>query len=144
MALGIAWKTAGGKMCLAAAALKAAKGSPLAMSFTKSSLLKSFRFPSRLSYSIVASKGKRLKFGFLNLKALPAQDSCTRFCFVVKRKNGCAVFRNRCRRILRPIFFGAAKNFKEPLWIMVIVNMNSENADWEAFKACAKNCLSSL
>jgi ribonuclease P protein component len=108
------------------------------MSFTKSNSLKSFRFPSKLSYSIVASKGKSLRLGLLNLKTLPAPDSQTRFCFVVKKKNGCAVFRNRCRRILRPIFFKEAKNFKKPLWIMVIVNMIRENADWKKLRECAK------
>jgi len=98
--------------------------------------LKNFRFPSLASYGTVASKGKRLKFGLLNLKVLPAPDACTRFCFVVKKKSGNAVFRNRCRRILRCVFFNEAKNFKEPLWIMVIVEMNKANADWKVLRAC--------
>jgi len=123
---------------------KAAKGSPLAMSFTKNSLLKSFRFPSKLSYKVVASEGKGLRFGLLSLKILPAPDTSTKFCFVVKKKNGCAVFRNRCRRILRPIFFNAAKNLKNPLWVMVMVNMNMENADFEGLRNCAETAIKKM
>ncbi|MDR3001692.1 MAG: ribonuclease P protein component [Fibromonadaceae bacterium] len=107
-------------------------------------MLKSFRFPSRVSYAIVASRGKRFSFGFLNLKALPAPDSQTRFCFVVKKKNGSAVFRNRCRRVLRHILFKAAKNFKEPLWIMATINMNKANADWKALRENANSSEISL
>jgi len=123
-------------MYLAAAVQKAVKGSLLAMSFTKSNSLKRFRFPSKASYGIVASKGERMKFGFLSLKILKSPDGCNRFCFTVKKKNGCAVFRNRCRRVLRPIFFKEAKNFKVPLWIMATVEMNRANADWKALRAC--------
>jgi len=131
-------------MYSAAAVQKAAKGSPLAMSFTKNSSLKNFRFPSKASYNIVASKGKRVKFGFLSLKILQSPDSCTRFCFIVRKKSGCAVFRNRCRRVLRPIFFNEAKNFKAPLWIMAIVEMNAENADWKALRACGEEAAEEL
>jgi ribonuclease P protein component len=125
-------------MYLAAVGQKAAKGSPLAMSFIKNSSLKSFRFPSKAAYGVVASKGKRLKFGFLNLKMLPAPDACNRFCFIVKKKNGNAVFRNHCRRVLRSIFFNEAKNFKSPLWIMAMVEMSKANADWKALRACGE------
>jgi len=114
------------------------------MSSTKSNLLKNFRFPSKASYSTVASKGKRLKFGVLNLKTLPAPDSYTRFCFIIKKKNGCAVFRNRCRRVLRNIFFNAAKNFKKPLWIMTTIEMNAENADWSELRACGDRVVATL
>jgi len=107
-------------------------------------LLKSFRFPSKASYSAVASKGKRLKFGVLSVKFLPAPDFCTRFCFIAKKKNGCAVFRNRCRRVLRPIFFNAAKNFNKPLWIMVSIGINAERADWKELRACGNRVVAAL
>jgi len=123
---------------------KAAKDSPLAMRSIKSNSLKSFRFPSKDSYSTVASKGKRAKFGFLSLKILQSPDDCSRFCFIVKKKNGCAVFRNRCRRVLRHIFFNEAKNFKMPLWIMAIVDMNRANADWKALRACGEEAVKEL
>jgi ribonuclease P protein component len=104
-------------------------------------LLKTFRFPSQVSYSLVASKGKRLKSGFLTLKILPAPDTCSRFCFVVKKKNGNAAFRNRCRRVLRPIFFNEAKNFKAALWIMAIVEMNEANKDWKGLRENAEKAV---
>ena len=96
--------------------------------------LKDFRFPSQDSYNIVASKGKRLRLGFLSLKIMPAPDACNRFCFVVKKKNGNAVFRNKCRRILRSVVFKGAKNFKLPFWIMAVVDMSQTNANWKALR----------
>jgi len=114
------------------------------MRSTKSNSLKNFRFPSKASYNTVASRGERVKFGFLSLKILQSPDACNRFCFIVKKKNGCAVFRNRCRRVLRPIFFNEAKNFKVPLWIMAMVEMNKANADWEALRACGKEAAEGL
>jgi len=131
-------------MCLTDGVPKAEKDSPSAMSFTKNNSLKKFRFPSRVSYSLVASKGKRLRSGILNIKMLSASDACNRFCFIIKKKNGCAAFRNRCRRILRNIFFEAAENFKKPLWIMLIVDMNEDNANWEQFRESAKCAISLL
>jgi ribonuclease P protein component len=82
----------------------------------------------------VASKGKRLRLGFLSLKIMPAPDACNRFCFIVKKKNGNAVFRNKCRRILRSVFFKEAKNFKSPFWIMAVVDMSHINVNWEALR----------
>jgi len=93
-----------------------------------------FRFPSQVSYSIVASEGERRRLGFLSLKIMPALDACNRFCFIVKKKNGNAVFRNKCRRILRSVFFNEAKNFKSPFWIMITVEMNRTNADWAVLR----------
>jgi ribonuclease P protein component len=97
-----------------------------------------FRFPSQDSYNVVASKGKKLRLGFLSLKIMPAPDDCNRFCFIVKKKNGNAVFRNKCRRILRSVFFKEAKNFKLPFWIMAVVEMSKVNANWEALRADAE------
>jgi len=82
----------------------------------------------------VASKGKRLRLGLLSLRIMPAPDACTRFCFVVKKKNGNAVFRNKCRRILRSVLFKEAKNFKSPVWIMAVVDMSQTNANWAALR----------
>jgi len=131
-------------MCLADGAPKAEKDSPLAMSCIKNNSLKKFRFPSRVSYGLVASKGKKLKAGVLNLKILPAPDTCNRFCFVIKKKNGCAAFRNRCRRILRNTFFEAAKDFKKTLWIMVLTDMNESDPNWNELRESAKCAISLL
>jgi len=65
---------------------------------------------------------------------MPAPDACNRFCFVVKKKSGNAVFRNKCRRIMRSVLFKEAKKFKSPVWIMVIVEMSHINANWGALR----------
>jgi ribonuclease P protein component len=107
-------------------------------------ILKKFRFSSQGSYRIVAAKGKRFSSPLLNLKVLPAQDGNSRFCFIIKKKNGCAVFRNKCRRILREIFFEGAKNFEKPLWVMVIVEMNELGANWGAFRESGERAVDKL
>jgi len=72
---------------------------------------------------------------------MPAPDACNRFCFIVKKKNGNAVFRNKCRRILRTVFFKEAKSFKSPFWIMAIVDMSQINANWEALRENAREVI---
>jgi len=72
---------------------------------------------------------------------MPAPDACNRFCFVVKKKNGNAVFRNKCRRILRSVFFKEAKNFKSPFWVMAVVEMSHISANWDVLRADAEEVI---
>lgn len=57
--------------------------------------------------------------------------------------NGSAVYRNRCRRILRPIFFEKAPTIAAPVWAMIFVNdkegeMTSKRLHVAAFKIFEK------
>ena len=52
---------------------------------------------------------------------IESPDGVCRFCFLARKKNGSAVYRNRCRRILRPIFFEKAPSVLTPVWAMIIV-----------------------
>ena len=53
---------------------------------------------------------------------IDSPDGVCRFCFLARKKNGNAVYRNRCRRILRPIFFAQAARVRKPVWAMLFVN----------------------
>jgi len=55
------------------------------------------------------------------MKWIDSPDGSCRFCFLAKKKNGNAVYRNKCRRVLRPLFFGMVPKIEKPVWAMVIV-----------------------
>ena len=55
------------------------------------------------------------------MKWIESPDGFCRFCFLAKKKNGNAVYRNKCRRVLRPLFFGMVPQIKKPVWAMVVV-----------------------
>jgi ribonuclease P protein component len=56
------------------------------------------------------------------MKWIPSPDGVCRFCFIAKKKNGNAVYRNRCRRVLRHLFLSAIPQIKNPVWAIVLVN----------------------
>lgn len=58
--------------------------------------------------------------------------------------NGNAVYRNRCRRILRPIFFEASSHLKEPVWAMIFVNENFKDMTPERLHESATKLLSKM
>jgi len=72
------------------------------------------------------------------MRFIESPDGVCRFSFLAKKKNGCAVYRNRCRRILRPVFFAEAPNFKKPIWAMVFVNDKEGEMTSERLRASAK------
>jgi ribonuclease P protein component len=78
------------------------------------------------------------------MRWIKSPDSVCRFCFLVKKKNGNAVYRNRCRRILRPIFFEASTQLKEPIWAMIFVNENSKDMTPERIRDSANKLLSKM
>ena len=65
------------------------------------------------------------------MRWIESPDGVCRFCFIAKKKNGNAVYRNRCRRVLRPLFFERALSLEKPVWAMISVNVKSSemNAD---------------
>ena len=56
------------------------------------------------------------------MRWIKSPDGVCRFCFIARKKNGNAVYRNRCRRILRPLFFSQVPKITEPVWAMIFVN----------------------
>jgi len=38
---------------------------------------------------------------------------------------------------LRSVFFKESKNFKEPVWVMAVVEMSHIDANWDALRANA-------
>lgn len=65
------------------------------------------------------------------MRWIESPDGVCRFCFIAKKKNGNAVYRNRCRRVLRPLFFKQALSLEKSVWAMISVNVKSSemNAD---------------
>ena len=77
------------------------------------------------------------------MRWIDSPDGSCRFCFLAKKRNGNAVYRNRCRRILRPLFFSKVPDIGNPVWAMVIVNdraadMTSERLRESAMKIFRK------
>jgi len=62
----------------------------------------------------------------LTMRWIESPDGFCRFCFLAKKKNGNAVYRNKCRRILRPLFFGMVPNIQKPVWAMVVVTVGQQ------------------
>jgi ribonuclease P protein component len=69
---------------------------------------------------------------------IESPDGVCRFCFIAKKKNGNAVYRNRCRRILRPVFFAQVPLIEKPVWAMLFVNDNSKIMNSERLREAAK------
>ena len=72
------------------------------------------------------------------MRWIDSPDGFCRFCFLAKKKNGNAVYRNKCRRVLRPIFFGKIPDIKKPVWAIVFVNVNSAEMTPELLRASAE------
>lgn len=89
-------------------------------------------------------QGKKVYAGNLFLKWIESPDGVCRFCFIVKKKNGCAVFRNRCRRILRPLFFAQSTYAPRALWCMVFVGENEATFDRSRLHADAQQVFTRL
>jgi ribonuclease P protein component len=56
---------------------------------------------------------------------------------LAKKKNGNAVYRNKCRRVLRPLFFGMVPAIEKPVWAMVIVTDSSTEMTPERLRESA-------
>jgi len=122
------WKIVGAKLSSAVAVPRVVRSSRLAKTFTKSDpqsgdplltvsrSLHLHRLNKPAQFTGIATQGKKLSVDTLTLKYLPSPDGCLRLAFVVRKKCGNAVFRNRVRRILREEFYGRLDDFPTPWW----------------------------
>ena len=99
--------------------------------------LRSYRLPNQPAYRQVAVQGKFVRSPSLSMRWIESPDGSCRFCFLAKKKNGNAVYRNKCRRVLRPLFFGMVPAISRPVWAMVIVNDSSETMTAERLRESA-------
>lgn len=78
------------------------------------------------------------------MRWIESPDGICRFCFIAKKKNGNAVYRNRCRRVLRSLFFLKAKTFEKPIWAMISVNGKSSEMKAETLHEASARLIEKL
>ena len=78
------------------------------------------------------------------MRWIESPDGLCRFCFIAKKKNGNAVYRNRCRRVLRPFFFQWASLSEKPIWAMISVNVKSSEMNSEVLRSSGERLLEKL
>ncbi|MBO7414463.1 MAG: ribonuclease P protein component [Fibrobacter sp.] len=93
--------------------------------------------PTQPAYRQVAVQGKFVRSPSLSMKWIESPDGYCRFCFLAKKKNGNAVYRNKCRRVLRPLFFGMVPSIKKPVWAMVVVTDSASEMSPERLRESA-------
>lgn len=81
--------------------------------------LRQHRLRQPWQFEQIARKGAKVFAGSLLYKHLPSPDGENRLAFVVRKKSGNAVFRNRVRRMLRHQFYASFSHVKEPKWGML-------------------------
>ena len=99
--------------------------------------LRSYRLPNQPAYRQVAVQGKFVRTPSLSMRWIESPDGSCRFCFLAKKRNGNAVYRNRCRRILRPLFFSMVPGIEKPVWAMVVVNDRAADMTAERLRESA-------
>ncbi len=92
----------------------------------------------------IARKGSKVIAGALLYKHLPSPDGENRLAFVVRKKCGGAVFRNRVRRILRHQFYASFGFAKEPKWGMLQFFGSEKQFDREALHKDAADVIAKM
>ena len=81
--------------------------------------LRLHRLNKPAQFEQIAKKGKKVSSGSLVFKHITSPDGDVRLAFVVRKKCGSAVFRNRVRRILRHQFYDVFPKVTDPKWCML-------------------------
>ncbi|HSQ42742.1 MAG TPA: ribonuclease P protein component [Fibrobacteraceae bacterium] len=93
--------------------------------------LRSHRLSNSAQFGQIASQGKRTVSGSLVMKQIPSPDGVYRLAFVVRKKCGNAVFRNRVRRILRHRFYSQLVKASGPSWSLLQYQGSQQNFQTE-------------
>ena len=99
--------------------------------------LREHRLRRSEQFEHIATKGRKVFVGSLLFKYVPSTDGAMRLAFIVRKKCGNAVFRNRVRRILRHQLYAAFPQVKQPVWAMVQFLGSSKDFSGERLHADA-------
>ncbi|MCQ2097360.1 MAG: ribonuclease P protein component [Fibrobacter sp.] len=106
--------------------------------------LRSYRLPNQPAYRQVAVHGKYVRGSSFSMRWIESPDGFCRFCFLAKKKNGNAVYRNKCRRLLRPLFYNMVPHIQKPVWAMIIVSDKAGEVSSERFRDTAQKIFTKM
>jgi len=106
------------------------------------------RISRRSEFAGLYAQGKSASFKNLKIRYLPADDGEVRFAFVLNRKTGNAVRRNRLRRIMRAVMNQQLKSFKQPVHFLMhyfpLRKQDNESASHSDADTLAVDCVQLL
>ena len=105
--------------------------------------LKNYRLNEKSMYEKMKKNHQRFSEFPLKIKAFyPENESTSKVGFIIRKKIGNAVMRNKLKRILRESFFRKLPNFKKSCWVLFEVRPFSKETPLSEVRLSADKLLS--